>query len=225
MKQLPPGPSPTTRSGFTLIELLTVIAIVGVLAALLVPAALKMRQTANNTKCLNNLKQLGIAAKLYNSDNSQLANPSINDWISELIPYLGFPEGITNLIELQRMPPSAATRLVLWCPSVDYSTAPTVVRRDYNCYGINASFFGSFHTQSPPGRLLNAPTIKNPSTTIMFLDGNNRNVFFDTLTRIGSGRHGENVNVVFADGHCRSVPYDASATALDANWRAMFQGN
>lgn len=225
MKRLPPRPSPTTRSGFTLIELLTVIAIVGILAALLVPAALKMRQTANNTKCLSNLKQLGIAAKLYNSDNSQLANPSINDWIGELIPYLGFPKEITNLTQLQMLPPPAATKTVLWCPSVDYATAPTVVRRDFNCYGINASFFGSFHTQSPPGRLLNAPTIKKPATTIMFLDANNRNVFYDTLPRIGSGRHGKNVHVVFADGHCQSIPYDASAPALDANWRAMFQGN
>jgi len=225
MKPFPPSPSLATRSGFTLIELLTVIAILGVLAVLVVPAALKMRQTANNTKCLNNLKQLGVAAKLYSADNTLQANPSINDWIGELIPYLGFPNGITNLAQLQLLPPSAATKFVLWCPSVNYSSAPAVVRRDYNCYGINASYFGSFHTQSPPGRLLNVPTIKKNSTTIMFLDGNNRNVFFDTLTRIGSGRHGEHVNVVFADGHCESIGYDASAPALDAHWKAMFQGD
>jgi prepilin-type N-terminal cleavage/methylation domain-containing protein/prepilin-type processing-associated H-X9-DG protein len=63
------------RSGFTLIELLVVIAIIAILAAILFPVFAQAREKARAISCVSNLKQLGLAYRMYTEDYDEMVVP------------------------------------------------------------------------------------------------------------------------------------------------------
>jgi prepilin-type N-terminal cleavage/methylation domain-containing protein/prepilin-type processing-associated H-X9-DG protein len=84
------------QHGFTLIELLVVIAIIAVIAAILFPVFAQAREKARSAACLSNLKQIGMATRMYTQDYDGVLVPSVlyssntafTWWFDLLQPYV-----------------------------------------------------------------------------------------------------------------------------------------
>ncbi len=217
--------------GFTLIELLTVIAIIGILAAILIPVVGQVRESARAANCVSNLREIGGAIALYTNENER--TPPSRDPRSSggartiawtLWTYVGYDMNSFGA-EMSGRTGNAVT--VFNCPSTENNPIPTpgssVFTDRPHSYALNAGPSatirgGDFNNAVNNGFPLEQ--LQTPSRTVSVFETSFYYGMADHyLNQYGLMSHNGASNFLYWDGHVERFNYeDVPDQSSDVFW-------
>jgi prepilin-type N-terminal cleavage/methylation domain-containing protein/prepilin-type processing-associated H-X9-DG protein len=203
-----------SEPSFTLIELLVVIAIIVILAALLLPALARSKAAAKTANCLSNLRQIGIAVSLYNSDNNETFYYT-NDYRYYAVDYW-HPLGLVDVWRAMQ-PYLTTNRSFLLCPAdlggpanltwmlaqgdVTSATRVTVMDSYYYFPGFTSSDPPQFNPQVRRLAEVTHPSQKLVIACCALKDAQDVSNMVNSYTNWTQGHGPDSFTVLFVDGH------------------------